>query len=97
MSMKAGKWERSKLMGTELAGKTLAVVGCGRIGQQVAKWGQVGRAGGREGGKEGGISWEGTGKRIYGRDVGMARASRWEYDPEGGREGGRERGREGER
>jgi len=41
MSMKEGKWERSKFMGTELAGKTLAVVGCGRIGQQVAKWGQV--------------------------------------------------------
>ena len=39
--MKGGKWERSKFMGTELAGKTLAVVGCGRIGQQVAKWGQV--------------------------------------------------------
>ena len=31
----------SKFMGTELAGKTLAVVGCGRIGQQVAKWGQA--------------------------------------------------------
>lgn len=41
MSMKEGKWERSKFMGTELAGKTLAVVGCGRIGQQVARWGQV--------------------------------------------------------
>lgn len=41
MSMKEGKWERSKFMGTELAGKTLAVVGCGRIGQQVAKWGQA--------------------------------------------------------
>jgi D-3-phosphoglycerate dehydrogenase len=41
MSMKSGMWERSKFMGTELAGKTLAVVGCGRIGQQVAKWGQA--------------------------------------------------------
>eukprot|EP00612_Vaucheria_litorea_P002831 CAMPEP_0171458552 /NCGR_PEP_ID=MMETSP0945-20130129/4185_1 /TAXON_ID=109269 /ORGANISM="Vaucheria litorea, Strain CCMP2940" /LENGTH=496 /DNA_ID=CAMNT_0011984383 /DNA_START=253 /DNA_END=1743 /DNA_ORIENTATION=+ len=39
-SMKNGKWERKKFMGTELSGKTLAVVGCGRIGQQVAKWAQ---------------------------------------------------------
>jgi D-3-phosphoglycerate dehydrogenase / 2-oxoglutarate reductase len=35
-----GKWERKKFMGTELYGKTIAVVGCGRIGQQVAKWAQ---------------------------------------------------------
>jgi len=38
MSLKSGKWERSKFMGTELAGKTLAIVGCGRIGQQVSWW-----------------------------------------------------------
>lgn len=36
MSMKAGKWERSKFMGTELYGKTLAVIGLGRIGREVA-------------------------------------------------------------
>src|SRR5690606_4149061 len=30
-----GKWEKSKFMGTELAGKTLGVVGMGRIGSQV--------------------------------------------------------------
>jgi D-3-phosphoglycerate dehydrogenase len=35
-SMAAGKWERSGLMGTELAGKTLGVVGFGRIGREVA-------------------------------------------------------------
>ena len=31
------KWERSKLMGTELAGKTLGIVGLGRVGQAVAE------------------------------------------------------------
>ncbi|MFM9960188.1 MAG: phosphoglycerate dehydrogenase [Planctomycetaceae bacterium] len=36
-SMKAGKWDRTKFKGTQLAGKTLAVVGLGRIGQAVAK------------------------------------------------------------
>lgn len=37
-SLKDGKWERSKYMGTELGGKTLGVVGLGRIGREVAKW-----------------------------------------------------------
>ncbi len=36
-SMKAGRWEKSKLMGTGLAGKTLGIIGFGRIGRQVAK------------------------------------------------------------
>ena len=37
-SMKAGKWEKKPLSkGTELAGKTLGLVGCGRIGSQVAE------------------------------------------------------------
>lgn len=36
-SMKAGQWDRKKFTGTQLAGKTLAVVGLGRIGQEVAK------------------------------------------------------------
>lgn len=35
-SMKDGKWERSKFVGTELYGKTLAIVGLGRIGKEVA-------------------------------------------------------------
>lgn len=34
-SVKNGKWEKSKFMGTELAGKTLGIVGMGRIGSQV--------------------------------------------------------------
>jgi len=29
-SMKAGKWERSKFVGIELKGKTLAIVGLGK-------------------------------------------------------------------
>jgi D-3-phosphoglycerate dehydrogenase len=36
-SMRAGKWERSKFTGTQLAGKTLAVLGLGRIGLAVAQ------------------------------------------------------------
>jgi D-3-phosphoglycerate dehydrogenase len=39
-SMKAGKWERPKFMGTELTGKTLGVLGLGRIGREVALRGQ---------------------------------------------------------
>lgn len=37
-SMRAGKWEKKAFSkGTELTGKTLGLVGCGRIGQEVAK------------------------------------------------------------
>ncbi len=36
-SMREGKWERSKFTGTQLAGKTLAIVGLGRIGLAVAQ------------------------------------------------------------
>jgi D-3-phosphoglycerate dehydrogenase len=36
-SLKAGKWERGKFTGTELNGKTLGIVGIGRIGAEVAK------------------------------------------------------------
>jgi D-3-phosphoglycerate dehydrogenase len=35
-STHAGKWEKSKFMGTELAGKTLGLIGCGNIGGIVA-------------------------------------------------------------
>lgn len=35
--MKAGGWDRNKFVGTQLTGKTLGVVGLGRIGQEVAK------------------------------------------------------------
>ncbi|CAH3168244.1 unnamed protein product [Porites evermanni] len=35
-SMKEGKWDRKKYMGSELFGKTLAIVGLGRIGREVA-------------------------------------------------------------
>eukprot|EP00428_Durinskia_dybowskii_P076738 CAMPEP_0170358746 /NCGR_PEP_ID=MMETSP0117_2-20130122/2386_1 /TAXON_ID=400756 /ORGANISM="Durinskia baltica, Strain CSIRO CS-38" /LENGTH=531 /DNA_ID=CAMNT_0010612963 /DNA_START=191 /DNA_END=1786 /DNA_ORIENTATION=+ len=37
MSIKEGKWDRKSFTGIELNGKTLGVVGCGRIGQEVAK------------------------------------------------------------
>ena len=36
-ALKAGRWERSRYGGLELAGKTLGLVGFGRIGQQVAR------------------------------------------------------------
>ena len=35
-STKAGKWEKSRFMGTELTGKWLGLVGCGNIGSIVA-------------------------------------------------------------
>ena len=34
--MKRGVWEKKKLTGTELRGKTLGIVGFGRIGREVA-------------------------------------------------------------
>jgi len=37
-SLKAGKWERSKFSGVELHGKTLGVIGLGRIGSTVVKF-----------------------------------------------------------
>ena len=36
-SMAAGKWDRKQFQGVELAGKTLGVLGLGRIGSEVAK------------------------------------------------------------
>jgi D-3-phosphoglycerate dehydrogenase len=36
-SLKAAKWERNKFTGTQLEGKTLGVVGLGRVGLAVAK------------------------------------------------------------
>ncbi|MHB8867740.1 MAG: phosphoglycerate dehydrogenase [Thermoleophilia bacterium] len=37
VSLKAGKWERSKFGGVELTGKTLGLIGLGRIGMIVAQ------------------------------------------------------------
>jgi D-3-phosphoglycerate dehydrogenase len=36
-SVRQGKWERSKFVGAQLAGKTLGIVGLGRIGREVAR------------------------------------------------------------
>lgn len=36
-ALKAGKWDRKTFIGKELTGKTLGVVGLGRIGKEVAK------------------------------------------------------------
>jgi D-3-phosphoglycerate dehydrogenase len=36
-TVKAGGWDRNKFVGTQLAGKTLGVVGLGRIGREVAR------------------------------------------------------------
>lgn len=35
-SLKEGRWDRKKYMGNEVYGKTLAIVGLGRIGKEVA-------------------------------------------------------------
>src|SRR5437016_8453750 len=40
-SMTAGKWDRKQFQGAELAGKTLGVLGLGRIGSEVAKRAQA--------------------------------------------------------
>lgn len=40
-SMKAGRWDRSKFMGSELFNKTLGVVGLGKVGSRVALAGQA--------------------------------------------------------
>ena len=37
LSVKKGEWERKKFMGVELYGKTLGIVGLGRIGTEVTK------------------------------------------------------------
>lgn len=37
LSLKSGKWERSKFEGVELYGKTLGIIGLGRIGSTVAR------------------------------------------------------------
>jgi len=36
-SLREGKWERKKFMGSEVYGKTLGIIGLGRIGSEVAK------------------------------------------------------------
>src|SRR5947207_12313936 len=36
-SMRAGKWDRKTCLGAQLAGKTLGVIGLGRIGREVAR------------------------------------------------------------
>ena len=37
MSMKSGKWDRSKYTGTSLVAKTLAIMGFGKVGSEVAR------------------------------------------------------------
>ncbi|PKS11514.1 hypothetical protein jhhlp_003279 [Lomentospora prolificans] len=36
-SLKDGKWERSKLVGVEVGGKTLGIIGLGKVGMHVAR------------------------------------------------------------
>ena len=39
--MKAGRWDKSSLLGVELAGKMLGIIGLGRVGTQVARRAQA--------------------------------------------------------
>ncbi len=41
VSLREGKWERSKFSGVELRGKTLGIIGLGRIGSTVAKFAEA--------------------------------------------------------
>ena len=41
VSLRGGQWERTKFVGTELFGKTLGIVGLGKIGTEVAKRAQA--------------------------------------------------------
>src|SRR3989338_7757904 len=36
-SVREGKWERKKFMGTQVSGKTLGIIGLGKVGKEVAK------------------------------------------------------------
>jgi D-3-phosphoglycerate dehydrogenase len=38
-SLRAGGWERSKFVGTEVGGKTLGIIGLGKVGMKVARMG----------------------------------------------------------
>jgi D-3-phosphoglycerate dehydrogenase len=38
VSLRDGKWEKEKLMGTEVNGKTLGIIGCGYIGKTVERF-----------------------------------------------------------
>src|SRR5438067_12903265 len=40
-SMREGKWDRSEFLGNELKGRTLGIVGVGRIGSEIAARAQV--------------------------------------------------------
>jgi D-3-phosphoglycerate dehydrogenase len=41
LQLKSGKWQREKLVGTELRNKTLGIVGLGNVGSEVAKRAQA--------------------------------------------------------
>jgi phosphoglycerate dehydrogenase-like enzyme len=36
-AMKAGRWERNKWVGVSMVGKTLAIMGFGKVGSEVAR------------------------------------------------------------
>ncbi len=40
-SMKRGEWKKTSLIGCRVAGKTLGIIGCGKIGREVARLGSA--------------------------------------------------------
>ncbi|MCJ7720903.1 hypothetical protein MUO98_00635 [Candidatus Bathyarchaeota archaeon] len=40
-SMKRGEWKKTSLIGSRVAGKTLGIIGCGKIGREVARLGSA--------------------------------------------------------
>ena len=81
-SLVEGRWDRKKFMGTQLAGKTLGIVGLGRIGQAVATPGRGhGDAGDRLRSVRLGRAGQGIGHPVGRLAAGAVAAGRYPHGP----------------